>query len=81
MLLALQIPIFVGFENPNQNTGIMTTQGLDLDLGWTDNIGKLKYSLSANLSQFKSTMGDLGGTEFVGDKIKKLGSEFDEWYG
>lgn len=81
MLLALQIPIFVGFENPNQNTGIMTTKGIDIDLGWSDNIGKLKYSVSANLSQFKSTMGDLGGTEFIGDKIKKLGSEFDEWYG
>lgn len=81
MLLALQIPIFVGFDNPNQNTGVMTTKGLDLDLGWTNNIGKLRYSISANLSQFKSTMGDLGGTEFVGDRIRKLGSEFDEWYG
>jgi hypothetical protein len=79
--LALQIPIFVGFENPNQNTGVMTTKGLDLDLGWTNNIGKLRYSISANLSQFKSKMGDLGGTEFVGDRIRKLGSEFDEWYG
>ena len=81
MLLALQIPIFVGFDNPNQNTGVMTTKGLDLDLGWTNNIGKLRYSISANLSQFKSRMGDLGGTEFVGDRIRKLGSEFDEWYG
>lgn len=81
MLLALQIPIFVGFENPNQNTGSMETKGMDLDLGWTDKIGKLKYSVSANLSQFKSTMGDLGGTEFIGDKIKKKGSQFDEWYG
>ena len=81
MLLALQIPIFVGFENPNQNTGVMTTKGLDLDLGWTDNIGKLRYSVSANLSQFKSIMGNLGGTEFVGDKIRKQGGEFDEWYG
>lgn len=81
MLLALQIPIFVGFENPNQNTGVMTTKGIDLDLGWTDNIGKLRYSASVNLSQFQSVMGDLGGTEFIGDRIKKLGSQFDEWYG
>ena len=78
MLLALQIPIFVGFENPNQNTGVMTTKGIDLDLGWSDNIGKLRYSASFNLSQFKSVMGDLGGTEFLGDRIKKLGSQFDE---
>lgn len=81
MLLALQIPIFVGFENPNQNTGTMTTKGIDLDLGWSDNIGKLRYSASFNLSQFKSVMGDLGGTEFIGDRIRRLGSQFDEWYG
>ncbi|RDB07975.1 SusC/RagA family TonB-linked outer membrane protein [Runella aurantiaca] len=81
MLLALQIPIFVGFENPNQNTGVMTTKGIDLDLGWTDNIGKLRYSASLNLSQFQSVMGDLGGTEFIGDRIKRKGSQFDEWYG
>lgn len=81
MLLALQIPIFVGFENPNQNTGVMTTKGIDLDLGWTDNIGKLRYSASFNLSQFQSVMGDLGGTEFIGDRIKRKGSQFDEWYG
>ncbi|GAB3505680.1 TonB-dependent receptor [Emticicia fontis] len=81
MLLALQIPIFVGFDNPNQNTGMMTTKGIDLDLGWTSTVGKLRYSASFNLSQFKSTMGDLGGTEFIGDKIRKKGSQFDEWYG
>lgn len=81
MLLALQIPIFVGFENPNQNTGVMTTKGIDLDLGWTDNVGKLNYSASLNLSQFQSVMGNLGGTEFIGDRIKKQGSQFDEWYG
>lgn len=81
MLLALQIPMFVGFENPNQNTGTMTTKGIDLDLGWSDNIGKLRYSVSFNLSQFKSVMGDLGGTEFIGDRIRRLGSQFDEWYG
>lgn len=81
MLLPLQIPLYVGFTNPNQNTGIMTTKGIDIDLGWTDKIGKLNYSVSANLSQFTSVMGDLGGTEFLGDQIKKLGSEFNEWYG
>lgn len=81
MLLALQIPIFVGFENPNQNTGKMSTKGIDLDLSWSDRIGGLKYSVSGNLSQFTSIMGDLGGTEFLGDQIKRKGSQFNEWYG
>ncbi len=26
-------------------------------------------------------MGDLGGTEFLGDQVKMEGSEFNEWYG
>jgi hypothetical protein len=26
-------------------------------------------------------MGDLGGTEFLGNQVKKKGSEFNEWYG
>jgi len=81
MLLALQIPMFVGFENPNQNTGQMETKGIDLDFGWNDKVGDLKYSVSLNLSQFSSKMGDLGGTEFLGSQIKKKGSEFNEWYG
>jgi TonB-linked SusC/RagA family outer membrane protein len=81
MLLALQIPIFVGFENPNQNTGQMETKGIDLDLGWNDKVGELNYSVSLNLSQFTSKMGDLGGTEFLGNQVKKKGSEFNEWYG
>jgi TonB-linked SusC/RagA family outer membrane protein len=81
MLLPLQIPIFVGFENPNQNTGKMTTKGIDLDLSWSDKIGDFRYSASFNLSQFKSVLGDLGGTEFLGDQIKRKGSSFNEWYG
>ncbi len=34
-----------------------------------------------NVSDFVTKMGDLGGTEFVGDTIKTYGSEFNEWYG
>lgn len=81
MLLALQIPVFMGFDNPNQNTGKMDTKGWEAEIGWNDKIGELGYSVSANISDFKSTMGDLGGTEFIGDQIKKKGSEFNEWYG
>jgi len=81
MLLALQIPSYIGFSNPNQNTGKMNTKGWELALGWKDNINKFNYALSFNISNFKSVMGDLGGTEFLGDQVKKEGSEFNEWYG
>ena len=82
MLLALEIPDYVGYEtNPDKNTGKMYTRGFELELGWNDRIGDFTYAVSANLSDFKSKMGDLGGTEFLGDQVKKKGSEFNEWYG
>jgi len=81
MLLALEIPDYIGFDNPDQNTGKMKTNGWEAEIGWNDKIGDLGYSVSANISDFKSVMGDLGGTEFLGDQIKKKGSEFNEWYG
>jgi TonB-linked SusC/RagA family outer membrane protein len=81
MLLALQIPNYIGFDNPNQNTGKMYTNGWEAQLGWSDRRGDLSYSASLNISDFKSVMGDLGGTEFLGSQIKIQGSEFNEWYG
>ena len=81
MLLELEIPDYIGFDNPNQNTGKMNTKGWELELSWNDRIGELSYSVSANLSDFKSKMGDLGGIEFLGDQVKFKGSEFNEWYG
>ncbi len=81
MLLALEIPDFMGYDNPEQNTGEMYTKGWEVNVGWRDNIGQLRYAVSANLSDFRSIMGDLGGIQFIGDKVKLEGSEFDEWYG
>ncbi len=81
MLLALEIPDYVGFDNPQQNTGKMYTNGYDLELAWNDRVGELDYGVSVNFSDFVSKMGDLGGTEFLGDQVKLEGSEFNEWYG
>jgi len=81
MLLALEIPKYMGFNNPNQNTGKMTSKGWEVELSWNDKIGELNFSASANISDSKSLMGDLGGTQFLGDQIITQGSQFDEWYG
>jgi len=81
MLLAVEIPNFMGFANPEKNTGEMYTKGWDLELGWNDLIGDFKYSVSFNISDFRSVIGDIGGTEFLGSQVKFEGSEFNEWYG
>lgn len=81
MLLALEIPDYVGFDNPDKNTGKMHTNGYELELSWNDQAGDFNYSAAINFSDFISKMGDLGGTEFLGDQVKMEGSEFNEWYG
>lgn len=81
MLLPLEIPDYIGFDNPDQNTGKMETNGWEAEIGWNDTTGDLKYSISFNISDSKSVMGDLGGIQFLGDQVKFKGSEFNEWYG
>src|SRR5690606_2684723 len=81
MLLALQIPGYLGFDNPNQNTGKRNTRGSGLALGWKDRVGAVSCGASFNISNFKSVMGDLGGTAFVGAQVKMEGSDVNEWYG
>lgn len=81
MLLPLEIPDYIGFDNPEQNTGEMYTKGWELELGWADDLNELSYSFNFNISDFKSVMGDLGGIQFLGDQVRMEGSEFDEWYG
>lgn len=81
MLLALEIPGYMGFGNPDVNAGSMRTKGFDLELAWTDSFGDLTYSVNANLSDYNSKMGNLNGTQFLGDKVKFEGSYFNEWYG
>lgn len=81
MLLALEIPDYIGFDNPNQNTGRMRTTGWETQVSWKDQLGAFSYGISLNLSDYRSIMGDLGGTEFLGNQVKFAGSEFNEWYG
>lgn len=81
MLLALEIPHFIGYDNPEVNAGSMHTTGYDIELGWRDTKGDFTYSITANFSDFTSKMGNLNGTQFLGNQVKMEGSEFNEWYG
>lgn len=81
MLLALEIPRYVGLANPSQNAGEMYTKGWELDLRYSNHIGDLYYMISGNIFDSRSIIGDLKGTEFLGSQVRKEGSEFNEWYG
>ena len=81
MLLEINIPSYVGYDNPSQNGGTMFTRGWEFKVGWKDRIGDFSYGASFNISDYKSIMGDLKGTVFLGDQIIKEGEEYYSWYG
>lgn len=81
ILLALDIPLYLGYEKPNQNAGILEVKGWELEAGWRDRIGKLNYSVSFNVSDARSKILDLKGTQVLGAQSTFKGSEFNEWFG
>lgn len=82
MLLDIQIPYLLGYANPATNAGVMETQGFDLELGWNDRVGDFSYNVSLNLSDFRSRIVDINGSDIIsGGKIKREGCWFNEWYG
>lgn len=83
ILLAVEIPRFVGFKNPQRNAGSMQSKGFEIDVAWTDQIGDFSYSISANFSDAVSKMLYLDTPQFTNSNktIRKTGTEYDEWYG
>ncbi|MGV3587467.1 MAG: SusC/RagA family TonB-linked outer membrane protein [Adhaeribacter sp.] len=81
ILLALDIPRYLGYDNPNQNAGMVSARGWELAIGWRDKIGQLGYSVNLNLSDAKTKIVDLKGTQMRGDQAQLEGGEFSEWFG
>ncbi|WP_255490558.1 TonB-dependent receptor [Dysgonomonas sp. 511] len=82
MLLETKIPKFMGYNDPMTNAGKMSTKGFDLEIGWNDRKGDWSYGISANLSDFISTVDYMQNTKIIKDnKIKVDGVGFNEWYG
>lgn len=81
MLLSIEIPYLMGYANPKTNAGKMATQGFDLEIGWNDHKGDFSYSVSANLSDFRSKIVTIGSDIISGGKIHREGGYFNEFYG
>lgn len=82
MLLNLSIPSLIGYEDPTVNVGSMNTEGWELALSYNNNISDLQYSVSANIFDSKSIVGDINGKRLIsGNVISEEGEEFRTWYG
>lgn len=82
MLLNIEIPYFMGYNNPSTNAGKMSTHGYDIELAWNDQIGDFKYGVNVNFSDFFSKIDYMNdGEQISGGKIKRAGVLFNEFYG
>lgn len=83
ILLKLDIPLYLGYDKPNQNAGVLNVKGWELEVGWRDRAGKLGYSVAFNISDARSTIRDLKGTVLNanGPQSGFVGSEYNEWFG
>ncbi|PKA98148.1 TonB-linked SusC/RagA family outer membrane protein [Flavobacteriaceae bacterium MAR_2009_75] len=82
MLLNLSIPSLIGYEDPTVNVGSMKTEGWEMALSYKNSIGNFNYSVSANIFDSKSTVGDISDKRLIsGNVISEEGEEFQSWYG
>ncbi len=83
MLLSVAIPGFTGYAAPERNAGDMHTRGWEVKIGWHDKIGDFTYAVSANISDYKSIMGNLNGKQVFNPDgtIITEGEEYNSWYG
>ena len=62
ILLAMPVPLEYGFGNPNMNIGQVRNKGWELSLSWSDRVNDFGYTISANLSDNRNEVIDLGDT-------------------
>lgn len=76
------IPSYVGLGAPYINIGAMENTGWELGLSWNDRISDFGYQITANISDVKNKVTDLGGKEYIaGSRITKEGYALQSYYG
>lgn len=67
---------------PLENIGSIENKGWELSIGWRDQIGKVRYGFTANLSDARNKITDLGSSApSLGDKIRRVGDPVNAYYG
>ncbi len=83
MLVNAQVPVTLGGTPPSQNLGHLVTKGFDLSLGWRDQIGAFKYSITLMLSDSKNKLAELQGNDILtpGLNYAHQGYSIDSYFG
>lgn len=83
MLVNDQLPATLGGAAPTQNIGRLETKGWDFSLGWNDQIGNFKYSISGMLSDAKNKLLELKGNDAYGEGLiyARKGYSLNSYFG
>ena len=93
MLAEMPVPTYIGQSKPWGNLGSMENWGIEMELGWKDNIKDFSYWVNTNWSYSKNKLLDLGnasgeqnyesaGASGVGDYVHaKNGEVWPYFYG
>ncbi len=64
MLMEMPVPDYTGDSNPIGNVGIMTNEGVELELSYRFTVAKdFKFTVGGNASYLKNVVNDLGNSE------------------
>ncbi|WP_233378945.1 TonB-dependent receptor [Maribellus sp. CM-23] len=79
-------PTIIGITSsanlPLENIGSIENKGWEITLGWRDKIGNVQYGLTANLSDARNKITDMGtSAPSLGNNIRRVGDPINAYYG
>lgn len=83
MLVNDQLPATLGGSAPTQNIGRLETKGWDFSIGWNDQIGDFRYSITGMLSDSKNKLIELKGNDSYGEGLVRTrkGYSLNSYFG
>lgn len=82
ILLALDIPHFIGLDAPEQNAGVVRNSGIEALVGFRKTFGDFSFNTSFNLAYNKNEWIDRGGDDknISGYNIQTIGAQLNSFY-
>ena len=76
MIALLPVPDYVGQAPASANVGSLRNRGLELALGYRNEIGKLQYNVGLNFTKISNEVTDLGGASPIanGNVLVQIGN-------
>jgi TonB-linked SusC/RagA family outer membrane protein len=65
MLINVTYPSVLGASAPKSNSGVLDVHGWEVSLNWQDKIGKVSYTIGANMSDSRNELKEYAGAETI----------------